>query len=94
MKADVRLTKAFYSPGEMAEMLGLHPDTILNYVHAGRLAAIQLSARTYRIPQREVRRLIAPETLKPPKIVARARGGKAAAAALPARPRHEPNSHG
>jgi len=94
MKADVRLTKAFYSPGEMAEMLGLHPDTILNYVHAGRLAAIQLSARTYRIPQREVRRLIAPETLKPPKIVARARGGKAAAAALRARLRHGPNSHG
>ncbi len=58
MKADVRLTKAFYSPGEVAALLGLHPDTILKYVHAGRLAAIQLSARTYRIPQREVRRVI------------------------------------
>jgi excisionase family DNA binding protein len=94
MKADVRLTKAFYSPGEVAEMLGLHADTILNYVHAGRLAAIQLSARTYRIPQREVRRLIAPKTLTPPKIVVRVRGGKAAAAALRARLRHEPKSHG
>jgi excisionase family DNA binding protein len=74
MKADVRLTKAFYSPGEVAEMLGLHPDTILNYIHGGRIFAIQLSARTYRIPQREVRRLIAPETLKPPRIVQRGTG--------------------
>lgn len=94
MKADVRLTKAFYSPGEVAEMLGLHPDTILNYVHAGRVAAIQLSARTYRIPQREVRRLTAPETLKPAKMVVRERGGKAAATALRARLRHQPNSDG
>ncbi len=92
MKADVRLTKAFYSPGEVAELLGLHPDTILNYVHGGRLTAIQLSARTYRIPQREVRRLIAPETLRPPKIAVHERGGKAAAATLRARLRHEPNS--
>lgn len=63
--------KAFYSPAEVARLLELHPDTILNYIHSGRIFAIQLSARTYRIPQREVRRLIAPETLKPPRIIRR-----------------------
>ncbi len=63
--------KAFYSPAEVARLLELHPDTILNYIHSGRIFAIQLSARTYRIPQREVQRLIAPETLKPPRIIRR-----------------------
>lgn len=94
MKTEVRQTKAFYSPAELAEMLGLHPDTILYYIHGGSVLAIRLSARTYRIPQREVRRLTAPETLKAPRIVTRERGGKAAAAALRARLKHEPRSRG
>lgn len=65
----MQLTQAFYSPAELAALLGLHPDTILNYIHGGKVFAIQLSARTYRIPQREVQRLIAPETIKPPRFI-------------------------
>lgn len=69
MKAKTELTKAFYSPSELAQLLGLHPDTILNYIHSGKVFAIQLSARTYRIPRRQVQRLVAPETVRPPRII-------------------------
>ena len=85
----MELTKAFYAPGEVARLLDLHPDTILNYIHAERIAAIKLSERTYRIPVREVERLVAPERLRPPRIVERPRGGKAAAAAFRRRMRKE-----
>lgn len=54
----VELRKAFYSPGEVAGFLDVSTDTILNYIHAEKLFAIQLSARTYRIPQRAVARLL------------------------------------
>lgn len=64
-------TKAFYSPAELAGILGLHPDTVMNYIHAEKVYAIKLSARTYRIPAREVTRLTHPELLKPPRITKR-----------------------
>lgn len=74
------LTKPFYSPTDVAQLLGLHSDTILNYIHAGRILAIKLSERTYRIPQREVQRLVAPGSLRPPRIVERGDRGEAAEA--------------
>lgn len=64
-------TKAFYSPAELAGILGVHPDTVMNYIHAEKVYAIKLSARTYRIPAREVTRLTHPELLKPPRIIVR-----------------------
>ncbi len=42
--------KAFYSPAEVGEIVGQHPSTILRHIHEGRLRAVKLSARTYRIP--------------------------------------------
>ena len=56
----VRLTKAFYSPGEVAELASVSSSTILNYIHDGRLAATRLSDRVYRIPRKAVIRLLAP----------------------------------
>ncbi len=50
----VEITKSFYSPHEVAEMASLHPSTILNYIASGRLYAVKLSERTYRIPARAV----------------------------------------
>lgn len=52
------LTKAFYSPGEVAELASLSSSTILNYIHENRLAAVRLSERTYRIPRKAVIRLL------------------------------------
>lgn len=65
------LTRAFYSPSEVAELASVSSSTILNYIHAGRLAAVQLSGRTYRIPRKAVIRLLgleapAPDTTEDP----------------------------
>jgi excisionase family DNA binding protein len=53
------LPKAFYSPAEVATLASVSSSTILNYVHEGRLAAVRLSERTYRIPRKAVIRLLA-----------------------------------
>jgi excisionase family DNA binding protein len=52
------LPKAFYSPGEVADLASLSSSTVLNYIHEGRLAAVRLSERTYRIPRKAVIRLL------------------------------------
>jgi excisionase family DNA binding protein len=62
----LNLTKPFYSPTEVAELAGVHRSTILNYIAAGRLYAVKLSERTYRIPARSVLHLLAPEQLSQP----------------------------
>ena len=59
----MEFTKPFYSPHEVAAMASVHPSTILNYIAAGRLYAVKLSERTYRIPVRAVIRLLEPERL-------------------------------
>ena len=58
-------TKSFYSPHEVAAMASVHPSTILNYIASGRLYAVKLSERTYRIPVRAVMALLEPERLSP-----------------------------
>jgi excisionase family DNA binding protein len=52
------LPKAFYSPSEVADLASVSSSTILNYIHEGRLAAVHLSERTYRIPRKAVIRLL------------------------------------
>lgn len=42
--------KPFYSPVEVGEITGQHASTILRYIHDGRLRAVRLSERAYRIP--------------------------------------------
>jgi len=60
------LNKAFYTPGEVAALASVSSSTILNYIHDGRLAAVKLSERTYRIPRKAVVRLLG---LEAPSIV-------------------------
>jgi excisionase family DNA binding protein len=60
-----QLQKAFYSPGEVAELASLSSSTILNYIHDGRLASVKLSERTYRIPRKAVIRLLGIEAPAP-----------------------------
>lgn len=65
------LDRSFYSPAEVARLAGLHPSTILHYIHSGRLYAVKLSERTYRIPNRAVLKLLAPELVRPPTFIDR-----------------------
>lgn len=67
----LQLDKAFYAPKEVAELAGVHPATILNYVRDGRLYAVKLSERTYRIPLRSVLKLLDPESVAPPTVIER-----------------------
>ncbi len=62
-------TKPFYSPHEVAAIAGVHPSTILNYIATGRLYAVKLSKRTYRIPVRAVMGLLEPERFAPSSVV-------------------------
>ena len=64
----MEITKAFYSPHEVAELASLHPSTILNYIASGRLYAVKLSKRTYRIPARAVIGLLEPERMSPSSV--------------------------
>lgn len=61
--------KAFYSPQEVAELAGLSNSTILNYIRSGRLYAVKLSERTYRIPLGAVIATFYPEQRRPPKVI-------------------------
>src|SRR2546427_8734688 len=42
--------KAFYSPAEVARILGVSDQTVLDLVHSERLFAVQVGPRLYRIP--------------------------------------------
>lgn len=74
---DLKKTRAaafdrpFYSPREAAELASVHPSTIMNYIRSGRLYGVRLSERVYRIPVRSLRKLLAPETVRPPRITVR-----------------------
>lgn len=59
------LPKAFYSPSEVATLASLSSSTVLNYIHEGRLVAVRLSERTYRIPRKAVIRLLGLEAAEP-----------------------------
>jgi excisionase family DNA binding protein len=67
----LQLDKAFYAPKEVAELVGVHPTTILNYIRDGKLYAVKLSERTYRIPLRSVLKLLDPESARPPTFIER-----------------------
>ncbi len=57
--------KPYYSPKELAAVLGVHRTTIDRYIREGRLRAVKLSERAYRIPLGAVLRLVAPEEIPP-----------------------------
>lgn len=59
------LTKAFYSPAEVAALASVSPSTILNYIKAGKLPAVRLSERLIRIPRKAVVRLLDLEEAPP-----------------------------
>lgn len=44
------MTKRFYSPQEVAVLLGVSPTTVMSRIHDGALPAVRVSDRIYRIP--------------------------------------------
>ncbi len=64
------LDKPFYSPSEVAEIAKVSPATIHNWIKAGKLVAIRLSERTYRIPRKSVLRLFGSEEAREPVYIA------------------------
>ena len=84
----IELKQAFYSPTEVGELLGVTSDTVLNYIHEKKLFAIQLSQRTYRIPQRELARLLG-MSLTAPTVIEEPHGGEASAKRIRARAREK-----
>lgn len=57
----LRAGPGLYAPRELAALLHVHPRTIVNWIHSGRLGAIRLSERTYRITRSAVVKLLYPE---------------------------------
>lgn len=42
--------RRFYSPQEVADLLGVSPTTVMTRIHDGALPAVRVSDRVYRIP--------------------------------------------
>lgn len=51
----------FYSPQEVAELLGVSPTTVMNRIHDGALPAVRVSDRVYRIPVAAFERFVSTE---------------------------------
>ncbi len=49
-KEDVLIARRFYTPTEAAQQLGVSSTTVMNLIHDGRLPAVRVSERIYRIP--------------------------------------------
>lgn len=46
------------TPGEVAKMLRVSPDTITRWIRLGRLRAVKLPSGTYRIARRDVENML------------------------------------
>jgi excisionase family DNA binding protein len=55
---------ALYSVREVAELLGVHPETIRRLIHDGRVGAVRVG-RVLRIESYEVDRFLARQRVKP-----------------------------
>ena len=42
--------RRFYSPQEIADLLGVSPTTVMTRIHDGALPAVRVSDRVYRVP--------------------------------------------
>jgi len=65
--------KRFYTPKEVADELQISSDTVLRMIASGRLAAIQVSERIYRIPAPAIEALRTGRVTKRRQVVTRRR---------------------
>ncbi len=61
----------FYSPQEVARLLGVSPTTVMTRIHDGALPAVRVSDRIYRIPLPAFERFVS--TSAPPEFEIRYR---------------------
>lgn len=51
------MEQRYYTPREVAEQLRVSPTTVMKLIHDGRLYAVRVSERIYRVPVGAVNRL-------------------------------------
>jgi excisionase family DNA binding protein len=62
------VARRFYTPAEAAQQLGVSSTTVMSLIHSGRLPAVRISERIYRIPIPAFERLVSGES--PPNLQA------------------------
>jgi len=76
---NLSLRKPFYSPKEYAAIAGIHPSTVLDYIHAGTLYAVRISDRVYRIPLASLLNSLYPDEIGEPRFTTTGDLGRAIA---------------
>ena len=56
--AQTPLKKGYYTTKEITEMLGVCRDTVWRYIRSGKLKAIKLTERNFRIEKKELERFL------------------------------------
>jgi len=51
------MEQRYYTPREVAEQLRVSPTTVMKLIHDGRLYAVRVSERIYRVPVGAIQRL-------------------------------------
>lgn len=65
---DLKDRKAFYTPKEFARLANISTDKVLAMIHSGKLDAVRLSERIYRIPLAVVLSTLYPDQVRKPRI--------------------------
>jgi excisionase family DNA binding protein len=58
------MTKRFYTPREVSDILQVSPTTVMDRIHAGVLPAVRVSERIYRIPVPALERFVSTEPVR------------------------------
>ena len=70
-KASDVMDRRYYTPREVAELLRVSPTTVMKLIHDGRLYAVHVSERVYRIPVGALGTLQSPDSRRHEPIVTR-----------------------
>lgn len=65
---DPKDRRAFYTPKEFARLANISTDRVLGMIHSGKLHAVRLSERIYRIPLAAVLSTLYPDQVRTPRI--------------------------
>lgn len=60
--------KPFYTPTEFARLASMSNDRVMDLIHAGRLPAVRISQRIYRIPIAAVMSTLYPDQVRKPRF--------------------------